>query len=166
MTVPGGSKLGVVAPRRAAEPLPWQGAAPRCIPDAAARRIAPEHLEPPARKQPKRQRRHVERFRTDDAERAALHARVRESGLSAGAYLRKCSLGQAGPRSRRRRPEIDVALLARNNAELNRIGNNLNQVARALHRDDPERQSVDELRAALLATLAANRRALGHDCEG
>jgi len=57
-------------------------------------------------------------------------------------------------------------LLARNNAELNRIGNNLNQVARALHRDDPERQSVDALRAALLATLAANRRALGHDREG
>jgi Mobilization protein NikA len=153
MTVPGDSKLGVVAPRHAAEPLTWQGAAPRCIPDAAAR-------------QPKRQRRHVERFRTDDAERAALHARVRESGLSVGAYLRKCSLGQAGPRSRRRRPEIDVALLARNNAALNRIGNNLNQVARALNRDDPERQSVDELRAALLATLAANRRALGHDCEG
>ena len=124
------------------------------------------NIEPPARKQPKRQRRHVERFRTDDAERAALHMRVRESGLSVGAYLRKCSLGQAGPRSRRRRPEIDVALLARNNAALNRIGNNLNQVARALNRDDPERQSVEELRAALLATLAANRRALGHDCEG
>ena len=143
----------MVAPRRAAKPLTWQGASPRCIPDAAAQ-------------QPKRQRRHVERFRTDDAERAALHARVRESGLSVSAYLRKCSLGQAGPRSRRRRPEIDVVLLARNNAALNRIGNNLNQVARALNRDDPERQSVDELRAALLATLTANRRALGHDCEG
>ena len=149
-----------VAPRQAAAPPTWQGAPPRCIPDTVAQ------PEPPARKQPRRQRRHIERFRTDDAERAALHERVRESGLSLGAYLRKCALGQAGPRSRRRRPEIDIVLLARNNAELNRIGNNLNQVARALHRDDPERQSVDALRAALLATLAANRRALGHDREG
>lgn len=114
----------------------------------------------------RRQRRHVRNIRFDDGELAELEARAGDAGLSVGAYLRKCALGEAGPRARRRLPVIDVELLARNNAALNRIGNNLNQIARALHRDDPERQRVEELRGALLTTLAANRQALGHDREG
>jgi hypothetical protein len=127
-----------------------------------------------------RQRQHVEQFRADDAEHAALEARARDSGLSVGAYVRSCALGDAGPRSRRqsRLPAIDVKELARNNAELNWIGSNLNQAVRALneialegssgglaqmaHLTQPIHRVLDELRL----TLAANRRALGHDREG
>jgi hypothetical protein len=80
------------------------------------------HLPPPpadlapARK-PKRQRRHVEQFRTDDAEHAELVARARDAGLSIGAYARAVLLGDAGPRARRRAPAARE-LLARNNAAL------------------------------------------------
>jgi hypothetical protein len=126
-----------------------------------------------------RQRRHVEQFRADDAEHAALEARARDSGLKIGAYVRACALGDAGPRSRRqsRLPAIDAKELARNNAELNWIGSNLNQAVRALneialndggglaevaHLTQPIERVLDELRL----TLAANRRALGHDREG
>jgi hypothetical protein len=155
----GVSKLGVVLPRQAAEPPTCEGGLPPFDPPL------PDVPEA-ASKLPKRARPHVRNTRYSDTELAELKRRARLAGMSDGAYTRRATIGGAGPRSRRRPPEIDVALLARNNAELNRIGNNLNQVARALNRDDPERQSVDELRTALLATLSANRRALGHDCEG
>jgi hypothetical protein len=127
-----------------------------------------------------RQRRHLEQFRTDDAEHAALHERVRESGLSFGAFMRASGIGDAGARSRRlpRLPPIDAKAVARNNAELNMIGSNLNQAVRALneialdagdgrlaqvaHLTQPILRALDELHI----TLAANRRALGHDREG
>jgi hypothetical protein len=97
------------------------------------------HLPPPAdlvpARKPRRQRRHVEQYRTDDAEHAELVARARDAGLSAGAYSRTVLLGDAGPRARRRAP-VDRELLAHNNAALNRVGNNLNQLVRLLHRGD------------------------------
>jgi hypothetical protein len=135
----------------------------------AAQAPAIIHLPPPAdlvpARKPRRQRRHVEQYRTDDAEHAELVARARDAGLSTGAYSRTVLLGDAGPRARRRAP-VDRELLAHNNAALNRVGNNLNQIARALHRDD----DLDpfELRATLAelqAVLVDNRRALGRDRE-
>jgi hypothetical protein len=129
------------------------------------------------KKKPKRRRQRFVGVRLDDAELAALESRAREAGLSVGAYCRACSLGDAGPRARRR-VTVDRELLARNTAELNHIGSNLNQTARALNeiaRDDgsgglaqvahlvrPIQTTLDELRAA----LAANRSALGYDSEG
>lgn len=127
-----------------------------------------------------RQRRHIEQFRTDDAEHEALAAHARERGLSIGSYVRACTLGDAGVRSRRRArlPAIEAQALMRSNAELNKIGSNLNQAARALneialaegrggvaqvaHLTEPIHRVLDELQLA----LAANRRALGHDREG
>ena len=127
-----------------------------------------------------RRRRHVEQFRTDDAEHAALDAYARDRGLSIGAYVRTCVLGDAGPRSQRRArlPAIELQAIVRNNAELNRIGSNLNQAVRALneialsegrgglaavaHLTEPIGRVLDQL----LLTLADNRRALGHDREG
>lgn len=128
------------------------------------------HLPLPAdlvrQRKPKRQRQHVEPFRTDDAEHAELVARAREAGFSVGAYVRACALGDAGPRARRR-ATVDRELLAHNNAALNRVGNNLNQIAHALNRGD----DLDpfELRATireLQAVLTTNRRALGRDSQG
>jgi hypothetical protein len=128
-----------------------------------------------------RQRLHVKRCRYDDAELAAFEARARASGLTDGAFIRAATLGDAGPRAQRQRshmPVIEAQALARNNAELNMIGSNLNQAVRALneialdegngrlaqvaHLTGPILAVLDELRL----TLAANRSALGHDREG
>ncbi len=148
-----------------------QVSAPEHIDEAAPASQAPAvihlpHLPPPAdlarKRKPKRQRQHVEQFRTDDAEHVQLVAKSRAAGLSVGAYVRACALGDAGPRARRR-ATVDRELLAINNAALNRVGNNLNQIAKALNQGD----GIDpfELRATiteLLAVLTANRRALGY----
>ena len=128
-----------------------------------------------------RQRSHVKRCRFDDTELAAFEARARASGLTDGAFIRAATLGEAGPRAQRQRnrlPLIDAQALARNNAELNMIGSNLNQAARALneialedgngqlaqvaHLTEPILAVLDAVRQA----LAANRQALGHDREG
>jgi hypothetical protein len=113
----------------------------------------------------KRQRQHVVQFRTDDAELAELRRRAWDSGrLSVGAFCRKRALGDPGVRHAHGPAPPDIRLLALNNAELNRVGNNLNQIAKALNRCD----DIDptELRAAiteLQEVLTANRRALGYD---
>ena len=116
----------------------------------------------------KRQRRHIVQFRTDDAELAELRRRAWDSGrLSVGAFCRKRALGDPGVRHARGPAPPDVRLLALNNAELNRVGNNLNQIAKALNRGN----DIDpfELRAAiseLQEVLSANRRALGYGRKG
>jgi hypothetical protein len=123
-----------------------------------------------------RQRNHAVRVRLDDAEREALEARAGE--LSLAAYMRASSFGDAGPRARRRAP-VDRDLLARTNAEINRVGSNLNQISRtlniaALDKDDRElAKTIGELSAPIAAavaevsaTLSAIRRALGYDSQG
>lgn len=140
---------------------------------------APEHITeaapvptalPPKRKRRSgsetRQRRHVKRSRYDDAELAAFEERARASGLDDGAYIRSCTLGDAGPRARKRTP-VDRELLARTNADLNRVGNNLNQIAHALNAGGSV--ILSEIAATsreLLATLSDIRRALGYDRQG
>ncbi len=110
----------------------------------------------------KRQRKHVARIRLDDAEFEKLDDRARASGLSIGAYLRACAIETAGVRAKPR-PSVDRELLARANADLNRVGNNINQIAHALNsgRDPPLvlAEAMDELRGALTAI----RRAAGYD---
>jgi hypothetical protein len=72
---------------------------------------------PRPKKKPKRQRSRMAFIRLDDAEFAELETRAREAGLSVGAYCRACSLGDAGPRARRR-VTVERELLARNTAAL------------------------------------------------
>jgi Mobilization protein NikA len=142
---------------------------------------APEviHLPrlPRPKKQPKRRRSRMAFIRLDDAEFTELESRARAAGFTIGAYCRACALGDAGPRARRR-VTVERELLAGNTAELNHIGGNLNQMARALNEialtdgsgglaqvaelAAPIQTTLDQLRAA----LAANRRALGYDSEG
>jgi len=134
-------------------------------------------LPPGEKKKPKRQRPHVQRTRYSADELAELESRARATGLTTGAYCRACSLGDAGPRAKRRLT-VERELLAGNTAALNHIGSNLNQMARALneialgggsgrlaqvaHLVAPIQTTLDELRTA----LAANRRALGYDSQG
>lgn len=125
---------------------------------------------PPRRKRKSgsetRQRQHVRRARYDDAELIAFEERARASGLDDGAYIRACTLGDAGPRARKR-PPVDRDLLARTNADLNRVGSNLNQIAHALNAGGSV--ILGEIAATsreLLATLTDIRRALGYDRQG
>lgn len=109
-----------------------------------------------------RQRQHVARVRLDDAERDKLEERAAASGLAVGAYLRACALETAGVRAKPR-ASVDRELLGRANADLNRVGNNINQIAHALNsgRDPPHvlAQAMDDLREV----LAALRQAVGYD---
>jgi len=144
----------------------------------------PERRREPSRSgSAKRQRQHVEQFRTDDAEHAELRRRAWADGrLSVGAYCRKRTLGDPGPRHARGPAPADVQLLAQHLSAFNRIGNNLNQTTRALNElrlvaqemdadrltrivsdaIERNRQAVDELRIAIAANLAA----FGRDREG
>jgi hypothetical protein len=114
----------------------------------------------------KRARKSLVMVRLDDAERAELEARAGDAGLSLAAFLRAAGLGQAGPRARRK-PPIERALLAHTNASLNRVGNNLNQIARALNGDESVmRHTIIEAGSQLLGVLAQLRRSLGYDSQG
>lgn len=113
----------------------------------------------------RRQRRHVARLRLDEAEQAKLEERASAAGLSTGAYLRAAALGGAGVRARPR-ASVDRQLLARANADLNRVGNNINQIAHALNAGgDPPYLLADAL-ADLRTVLSAFRRAAGYDRQG
>lgn len=94
-----------------------------------------------------------------DAENSQLAARAAEAGLSAAGYLRASALGDAGPRARRA-PTVEKQALGAAIAELNRVGNNINQIARALnigkdYDDAFLHHSVGEMRSVLTALLAA-----------
>jgi len=112
-----------------------------------------------------RQRKHVKRTRLDDAENAQFEELASASGLAVGAYLRACGLKSAGVRAKPR-PSVDRELLARASADLYRVHNNINQIAKALHigldTPHPVAQAMQELRA----TLAVIRRAAGYDSQG
>ena len=70
--------------------------------------------------------------RWSEGEFIRLEARAADAGLSRGSFIRASALGEAGPRSRRR-PTIEKELLGAAIAELNRVGNNVNQIARSLN---------------------------------
>jgi hypothetical protein len=94
----------------------------------------------------KRQRNRRIIVRCTDSEFATILDRADRAGLFAAAFLRASALGSPGPRAVRR-PPVDRQELARLLGELGRVGNNLNQIARALNVDDPPPTS--EITAAL-----------------
>jgi hypothetical protein len=100
----------------------------------------------------KRQRMKGVRAAVTDTEYTALVERARASGLSTGAYLRACALGDKGPRALHR-PPVERELLARSIAELNKIGSNVNQIARALNSGNCV--VPDEIEAAMLTLRRA-----------
>jgi hypothetical protein len=139
----------------------------------------PPAAAPAEKKRPKRRRRHVERFRTDDDEHAELERRARDAGLSVNAYSRLRTLGSPGPRARRRAPVDEAALLAALVA-FNRGNNNLNQLARTgntlvlfaeehgaaklLEAASDMLRGIDLLHDQFAAPVAAILAALRHDC--
>ena len=80
------------------------------------------------KKQDGEKRNEVARFRVTLAEREYIRAQAQAAGLLEAEYLRRRALGYAVPPARLGR--VDPALVS----ELNRIGVNVNQLARATHR--------------------------------
>lgn len=70
--------------------------------------------------------------RVTDEEFAEIDAKANAAGLTVSSYARKILVADARTKSRRR-PRADVALLSRTCGELNRIGSNINQIARAVN---------------------------------
>jgi hypothetical protein len=91
----------------------------------------------------KRRRPRQSLVRWTDEEFNAVSAKADKAG-----FIRAAALGDAGPRAQRR-PPADYKLLRQILGQLGRIGNNLNQIARALHAG--QLASIPELRAALQA---------------
>lgn len=65
-------------------------------------------------------------------ERATVEEKARAVGLSLAGFLRACGLGTPGPRARRS-PPVNAEALGRATAALNKVGNNLNQMAHGLN---------------------------------
>jgi hypothetical protein len=102
---------------------------------------------PPKRRQStKRQRTRQCLVRFTEEEFADVSAKADRAGIALAAYLRAAALGHAGPRAQRR-PPADHQALRRILGQAGRIGNNINQIARALNGD--KSVPAQEIRAAL-----------------
>ena len=80
----------------------------------------------------KRRRVHQVDTRWDDIEHGFLTAAAQTAGLAKGGYIRALVLGCPGPRSQRA-PSVNALALAQATAALNKVGSNLNQIARVLN---------------------------------
>jgi len=114
----------------------------------------------------KRQRSHRLTMRFSPEEWSKLEERASAVELSRTAYMRLSAVGSSGPRARRRKP-VDVKALAQASTDLNRVGNNLNQIARVLNRKESVAfKAIEATTADLVITLRAMKRAAGYDREG
>ena len=96
-----------------------------------------------------RNKRSYIRWTSDEFNEAA--ARADKSGLGLAAFLRAAVLdGDAGPRAQRR-PPIDHKALRQHLGEVGRVGNNINQIARALN--SGEKANLPELQQVLRACI-------------
>jgi hypothetical protein len=107
-------------------------------------------------KSDRRQRTDVIFARVTPEEKAAFVARAHRAGLASAAFLRAAALGEAGPRAHRRRP-VEHRALVQALAALNRVGNNLNQIARSLNAgqeiDQPELRDALQQYSAVVAAI-------------
>jgi hypothetical protein len=102
-------------------------------------------------------------FRATDEERAELKSLAQGEGLTLGSYIRSSLLAKVKTQSRRR-PRADEAAIAKLYATLNRIGNNLNQIAHAMNAGQVrEAAALARIEAEFTATLTAARLALGYN---
>jgi Bacterial mobilisation protein (MobC) len=119
------------------------GKAPVIPPEPTISRSAeaPTQMAPPGANTPRRKpnrgrdggRTKSKKVWLTEGENTRLESLAREAGLSDGSYIRAKTLGSAGPRARRL-PSIDRELMIRLIAEMNRIGVNINQLARNSNR--------------------------------
>jgi len=113
----------------------------------------------------KRRRGRTIPVRCTDNEFAVIHAKASDAGLFAGGYLRATALGSPGPRAVRR-PPVDRQEIARLLGELGRVGNNLNQIARAFNSGEiPPPSEITAALESFSEMRAAIRNALGKATE-
>ena len=111
----------------------------------------------------KRQRAKLAVLRLTEAEAADLQDRARRAGLSTSAYLRACALGDSGPRAQRA-PPVNRELLSEALVSLNRVGNNINQIAKHLNSGGhPDHAAMTDARAELIAILELILDAMGRE---
>ena len=106
----------------------------------------------------RRQRNHKIGVACDAAEFVIIDDKARTAGLSLASFLRACALGSPGPRAKRS-PTVNVEALAHATAALNKVGSNLNQIARVLNAGGAD-VTTHECFAALAETRAAVTRIL------
>lgn len=111
----------------------------------------------------KRLKQRIVNFRATKEEYAAVEDGARNAGLTIGSYIRQTML--AAPKTRTRRvARADVAALAKLIAELNRIGGNINQIARAANGgEQPESTWLRVTLQLLLQTMKLVRGAMGFE---
>jgi hypothetical protein len=90
------------------------------------------HALPPRGGSQIRQRSKSYQIAMTPEEFAVACERAAAAGLSPSSYGRAVLLGTAGPRARRS-PPLNAELLAHAVAQLNKVGNNLNQIVRILN---------------------------------
>lgn len=88
------------------------------------------------------------RFSPDELGR--LEKAADDAGLSRGAYLRACGLGDPGPRATRK-PPVAKQELVRILGQLGKIGSNVNQIARAINSGNDPNGLSDDIKAAVVA---------------
>jgi len=103
----------------------------------------------------KRRRSHQSLIRWTDDEFTRITDKADKSGLAVAAFMRAAALGSPGPRAQRR-PPADHKALRQILGELGRIGNNINQIARALN--SGEKASLPDLQQALRAYVDIRNR--------
>ncbi len=105
----------------------------------------------------KRQRSFSIEIALTSTERAEIERRAADAGLSLSSFSRAAALGDPGPRAARR-PTVEAATLASVHAELKRVGNNVNQIAKALNSGHrvllPEVQKAHEELSLILFEVA------------
>jgi hypothetical protein len=96
-------------------------------------------------------------IRLDEVEYLVLDEYARAAGMSRASFLRAAALGSPGPRAQRA-PTVNAEALAHATAALNKVGSNLNQIARSLNSATPIaatecHATLAEVRAAVVRIL-------------
>jgi hypothetical protein len=124
------------------------------------RNLPLSHTPKPSGSESRRKGRIVN-FRATAEEYATVERAAQNAGLTLGSYIRETML-TAPETQRRRSARADVAMLAKLIAELNRIGGNINQIARAVNKgEQPERTWLGDALTMLLYTMKIVRAAMG-----
>src|SRR5208337_3011648 len=98
----------------------------------------------------KRRRSHQSLIRWTDDEFTSVTDKADKSGLAVAAFMRAVALGNPGPRAQRR-PPVDHKVLRQYLGQVGRLGNNINQIARALN--SGEKANLPELQEVLRACI-------------
>ncbi len=96
------------------------------------------------------------------AELNALRAAAEAEGLSVAAYVRRETLGDVGPRAARGRMLPEERAVRQLIGQLGYVGNNLNQLTRAVNMGDLERPAeLDRALSDVLATIDRCAKVIG-----